>query len=69
MESVKGSLEGGENLYLRGFGSFVIKKRAEKTGCNILKITHCFTICYKTLWSWRESNPRPNEEATSFLHA
>jgi hypothetical protein len=21
------------------------------------------------LWSWRESNPRPNEEATGFLHA
>jgi hypothetical protein len=21
------------------------------------------------LWSWRDSNPRPNEEATGFLHA
>ena len=21
------------------------------------------------LWSWRESNPRPNEEIISFLHA
>ena len=30
MEEVKTSLEGGENVYLRGFGSFVIKERAEK---------------------------------------
>ena len=28
MDSVKGSLENGENVYLRGFGSFIIKKRA-----------------------------------------
>ena len=28
MEIVKGSLAKGENVYLRGFGSFVIKKRA-----------------------------------------
>ena len=35
MEEVKTSLEGGENVYLRGFGSFIIKERAEKTGRNI----------------------------------
>lgn len=39
MESVKGSLAAGENVYLRGFGSFIIKKRAEKTGRNISKNT------------------------------
>lgn len=39
MESVKGSLEKGENVYLRGFGSFIAKKRAEKTGRNISKNT------------------------------
>ena len=39
MTSVKGSLEKGDNVYLRGFGSFVIKKRAEKTGRNITKNT------------------------------
>jgi DNA-binding protein HU-beta len=39
MNAVKGSLEQGENVYLRGFGSFVIKKRAKKTGRNILKNT------------------------------
>ena len=30
MEEVKNSLEGGDNVYLRGFGSFIIKTRAEK---------------------------------------
>ncbi len=39
MKEVRGSLEGGENVYLRGFGSFIIKKRAEKTGRNISKNT------------------------------
>jgi len=39
MEEVKISLENGENLYLRGFGSFIIKTRAEKTGRNISKNT------------------------------
>ncbi|MBC7494116.1 MAG: integration host factor subunit beta [Flavobacterium sp.] len=39
MEEVKDSLEGGDNVYLRGFGSFIIKTRAEKTGRNISKNT------------------------------
>ncbi len=39
MEEVKGSLETGENVYLRGFGSFIVKTRAEKTGRNISKNT------------------------------
>jgi len=39
MDEVKGSLESGENVYLRGFGSFIVKKRAEKTGRNISKGT------------------------------
>ena len=39
MDEVKDSLETGENVYLRGFGSFIIKKRAEKTGRNISKNT------------------------------
>ena len=39
MKEVKGSLEGGENVYLRGFGSFIIKERARKTGRNISKNT------------------------------
>ncbi|MFL2571667.1 MAG: HU family DNA-binding protein [Parvicellaceae bacterium] len=39
MDSIKHSLEKGENVYLRGFGSFVVKERAEKTGRNISKNT------------------------------
>ncbi len=39
MESVKETMVSGENIYLRGFGSFVIKHRAEKTGRNISKKT------------------------------
>ena len=39
MKTVRGSLEGGENVYLRGFVSFITKKRAEKTGRNISKNT------------------------------
>ena len=39
MASVKGSLDGGENVYLRGFGSFILKKRAQKTARNISKNT------------------------------
>lgn len=36
-KEIKASLAGGENLYVRGFGSFIIKKRAAKIGRNIKK--------------------------------
>lgn len=39
METVKSSLEKGSNVYLRGFGSFIVKKRAQKTARNISKQT------------------------------
>ena len=39
MEAVKVSMQKGENVYLRGFGSFIVKKRAQKTGRNISKNT------------------------------
>lgn len=39
MEVVKDSLAHGEHVYLRGFGSFIIKRRAEKTARNISKNT------------------------------
>ena len=39
MDEVKNSLSEGENVYLRGFGSFIVKTRAEKTGRNISKNT------------------------------
>jgi len=39
MEVVKESLTKEENVYLRGFGSFIVKKRAQKTARNISKNT------------------------------
>ena len=39
MEEIKSSLLKNDNVYLRGFGSFIIKTRAEKTGRNISKNT------------------------------
>jgi len=39
VNEVKNSLAAGENVYLRGFGSFIVKTRAEKTGRNISKNT------------------------------
>ena len=39
MEVVNGSLATGNPFYLRGFGSFIIKHRAEKAARNITKNT------------------------------
>ncbi|MBO7368200.1 MAG: integration host factor subunit beta [Paludibacteraceae bacterium] len=39
MEEVKKSLEAKENVYLRGFGSFIVKERAAKVARNISKNT------------------------------
>ena len=39
MTTIKSSLTNGENVHLRGFGSFIIKERAQKTGRNISKNT------------------------------
>jgi DNA-binding protein HU-beta len=39
METIKHSMVGGNNVYLRGFGSFIVKKRAKKTARNISKNT------------------------------
>jgi len=36
-KEVKVSLTEGENVYIRGFGSFVVKKRAKKIGRHIKK--------------------------------
>ena len=38
-ESIKDSLTANKNVYLRGFGSFIVKKRAEKVARNISKNT------------------------------
>ena len=39
MQEIRTSMYNGDNVYLRGFGSFVIKTRAAKTGRNISKNT------------------------------
>jgi DNA-binding protein HU-beta len=39
METVKESMAHGGNVYLRGFGSFIVKKRASKVARNISKNT------------------------------
>ena len=39
MENIKGSVINGDNVYLRGFGSFIVKARAEKVARNISKNT------------------------------
>ena len=39
MKVIRNSMADGENVYLRGFGSFIVKKRAKKTGRNISKNT------------------------------
>ena len=39
MDTIKQTMVKGENIYLRGFGTFLLKKRAEKTGRNISKGT------------------------------
>ena len=39
MDSIKASLVGGEPVYLRGFGSFIIKHRAQKAARNITQKT------------------------------
>ena len=39
MQEIRTSMYNGDNVYLRGFGSFIVKTRAEKTGRNISKNT------------------------------
>ena len=39
MESVTEALSSNKNVYLRGFGSFIVKERAQKTARNISKNT------------------------------
>jgi DNA-binding protein HU-beta len=40
--NVKDTLIEGENIYIRGFGSFITKKRAAKVGRNIKKNTSVY---------------------------
>ena len=58
MECVKDSLAEKENVYLRGFGSFIVKERAEKTARNIAKNT---TI---KIPKQSKTNKKPSKEFT-----
>lgn len=47
MKVVKDSLTNDENVYLRGFGSFIVKERAQKTARNISKNTTIIIPAHK----------------------
>lgn len=47
MAAVKDAMGGGENVYLRGFGTFEIIERKEKTGRNITKNTSVIIPAHK----------------------
>ena len=48
METIKTSMINGEEVFLRGFGSFIIKHRAEKTARNISKNTTMIIPAHNT---------------------
>ncbi len=74
-KSVKGSLASGENVYIRGFGSFIVKKRKKKVGRHIKKnvsieIPEHFIPAFKPAKVFMEQvkdnvNSLPNEEDNS----
>ncbi|EKC46356.1 Histone-like bacterial DNA-binding protein [human gut metagenome] len=47
MEQVRSSMIHGENIYLRGFGTFLLKQRAEKVARNISKNTTIVVPAHK----------------------
>ena len=60
MESVKNAMANGQNVYLRGFGSFIIKKRAMKVARNISKNT-TITIPEHNIPAFKPSKSFSNE--------
>ena len=67
MKVVRNSLINDENVYLRGFGSFIVKKRAKKTGRIIFKAPTQGPLCLPkrslrasaTAWPQRPRHPVP----------
>ena len=47
MDVIKDNMAKGENVYLRGFGSFVVKERAQKVARNISKKTSLVIPAHK----------------------
>lgn len=77
LKEIKETLASGENVYIRGFGSFITKKRAAKTGRNIkrnikveipehyvpvFKPAKEFINAVKNLKSVKEGQPDPDDE-------
>jgi DNA-binding protein HU-beta len=77
LKEIKETLVSGENVYIRGFGSFVIKKRAAKIGRNIkenvqvdipehfipsFKPAREFAKAVKQLKKLKEGQPDPDDE-------
>jgi DNA-binding protein HU-beta len=60
MDSVKAAMAEGQNVYLRGFGSFIIKKRAMKVARNISKNT-TITIPEHNIPAFKPSKTFSNE--------
>ncbi|MEO6949320.1 MAG: HU family DNA-binding protein [Ginsengibacter sp.] len=69
-KEVKESLGEGENIYIRGFGSFITKKRAAKIGRNIKKNTAveipehyipAFKPAKEFMQEIKEKNPSPKQ--------
>ena len=58
METVKDSLSNNKNVYLRGFGSFIVKKRAKKTARNISKNTTIIILLVRKFMSQSKDNGR-----------
>ena len=48
MEEIRQSMISGENVYLRGFGSFILKHRAEKVARNIARNTTITVAAHDT---------------------
>ena len=70
-KEVKESLGEGENIYIRGFGSFITKKRAAKIGRNIKKNTAveipehyipAFKPAKEFMQEIKEKNPSPKDQ-------
>lgn len=77
LTEIKETVSSGENVYIRGFGSFITKKRAAKIGRNIKKNTQVnipehyipsfkpskeFTKAVKKLKTVKEGQPNPDDE-------
>ena len=77
IKEIKGNIAKGENIYIRGFGSFITKKRAAKIGRNIkkniavhipehnipsIKPAKEYVAEVKKLQAVQDNQPNPDEE-------